>query len=65
MGATAFRIGLQREEGTPARFGLSLGGEVSPVETSMFLFFSNRVGLLGSILVSLVLTVILLRACAG
>ncbi len=31
----------------------------------MFLFFSNRVGIIGSILVSIVLSLILLRACAG
>ena len=29
----------------------------------MFFFFSNRLGLLGSILISVVLTIILLRAC--
>jgi hypothetical protein len=31
----------------------------------MFLFFSNRVGLLGSLLVSVGLTIILLYACSG
>lgn len=30
----------------------------------MFLFFSNRVGLLGSIFVSLLLTLLLLYACS-
>ena len=30
----------------------------------MFFFFSNRFGVMGSILISLVLTVVLLRACA-
>jgi energy-converting hydrogenase Eha subunit E len=31
----------------------------------MFFFFSNRMGWLASIAVSVVLTLILLRACAG
>ena len=31
----------------------------------MFLFFSNRVGILGSILITVVLSLILLKACAG
>lgn len=30
----------------------------------MFFMFSNRLGVLGSILVSLVVTVLLLRACS-
>jgi hypothetical protein len=30
----------------------------------MFFFFSNRVGLLGSILVSVLLTLVLLYACS-
>jgi hypothetical protein len=30
----------------------------------VFFFFSNRFGVLGSILVSLVVTILLLRACA-
>ena len=30
----------------------------------MFLFFSNKVGLIGSIVISLVVTLLLLRACA-
>jgi hypothetical protein len=31
----------------------------------MFFFFSNTVGLIGSILISLVLTLVLLYACSG
>jgi hypothetical protein len=30
----------------------------------VFLFFSNGLGVLGSILVSIILTVVLLKACA-
>jgi len=30
----------------------------------MFFFFSNGLGVLGSILVSIILTVVLLKACA-
>lgn len=30
----------------------------------MFLFFSNGLGIVGSILVSIILTVVLLKACA-
>jgi hypothetical protein len=31
----------------------------------MFFFFSNRLGIIGSIAISLILTVVLLKACAG
>ena len=31
----------------------------------MFLFFSSRVGIIGSILITIVLSFVLLRACAG
>jgi hypothetical protein len=31
----------------------------------MFLFFSDRVGCLGSIVVSLLLSLVLLKACGG
>jgi hypothetical protein len=31
----------------------------------MFFFFSNRLGVLGSIVISLIVTLVLLRACAG
>ena len=31
----------------------------------MFFFFSNSLGLIGSILISLVLTLVLLYACSG
>ena len=31
----------------------------------MFLFFSNGLGVVGSIIVSIVLTIVLLKACGG
>jgi hypothetical protein len=31
----------------------------------MFFFFSNRLGLAGSIAISLIVTLVLLKACAG
>ena len=31
----------------------------------MFFFFSNKVGVIGSIAVSIFLTLVLLKACAG
>jgi hypothetical protein len=31
----------------------------------MFLFFSNWLGVVGSIVVSIVLTIVLLKACGG
>lgn len=31
----------------------------------MFLFFSNRTGVIGSLVISVVVTLVLLKACAG
>ena len=31
----------------------------------MFVFFSNRVGVLGSIAISVLITLVLLKTCAG
>jgi hypothetical protein len=50
--AAAFSVG-------PGYFGL-----FQRTETSMFLFFSNGVGLFGSIAISILLSLVLLYACA-
>jgi hypothetical protein len=34
-------------------------------EIGMFVFFSNRVGVFGSIAISVLITLVLLKACAG
>jgi hypothetical protein len=36
--------------------------EVSP-ELAMFFFFSSRIGIIGSIVISLIVTVVVLKAC--